>query len=260
MKFPKIRIKPTSRLTIVSHTVLILLMPLLVMGLVLSKFTLGAVMIVLLAKWRMFAVKPRYWVTNLKSNLVDIFVGLSVVTYLDRSGLRLNDSVQGASVAAFAMWGVAYAAWLVLLKPRSNSFAMTSQAFIAQGVALAALYTHFSGSNPTLIMAATWLICIGSARHFLAGLSIQNTRILSHVWGLFGAEMSLILGHWHLVYAQVLPQITLVLSIIGYALATGLYLDDKKILKSSIKTQLGVVSFCALLLIVVLSDWQFRGF
>ena len=79
MKFPKIRIRPTSRLTIVSHTILILLMPLLVMGLVLSKFTFGAIMIVLLAKWRMFAVKPRYWVTNLKSNLVDIFVGVSVV-------------------------------------------------------------------------------------------------------------------------------------------------------------------------------------
>ena len=43
-----------------------------------TSVVLGLVL-VLLSKWRMFAVRPRYWVLNLKSNLVDLIVGCSFV-------------------------------------------------------------------------------------------------------------------------------------------------------------------------------------
>lgn len=33
--------------------------------------------LVLLSKWRIFALRPRFWWANIKTNLVDISVGLS---------------------------------------------------------------------------------------------------------------------------------------------------------------------------------------
>ena len=37
------------------------------------------VLLVIISKWRMFAVRPRYLFLNLKSNLVDLIVGFSFV-------------------------------------------------------------------------------------------------------------------------------------------------------------------------------------
>ena len=37
-----------------------------------------AVLLVLLSKWRVVAVRPRYWWVNIKANLVDFTVGISL--------------------------------------------------------------------------------------------------------------------------------------------------------------------------------------
>ena len=42
--------------------------------------------LVLLSKWRMFAVRPRYLWLNIKSNLVDLIVGFSFVALAFFSG------------------------------------------------------------------------------------------------------------------------------------------------------------------------------
>ena len=43
-----------------------------------ASFIPGCVL-VLLSKWRMFAVRPRYLFVNIKSNLVDLIMGFSFV-------------------------------------------------------------------------------------------------------------------------------------------------------------------------------------
>ena len=41
-----------------------------------------AIAVVILSKWRVFAVRPRFWWANLQSNLVDFIVSVSVVVVL----------------------------------------------------------------------------------------------------------------------------------------------------------------------------------
>ena len=66
------KLKPESGFSHFLHLLFNILLPIVVLIFVrLDLFILAAVM-VLLAKWRILAVKPRYWVSNLRANLVDI--------------------------------------------------------------------------------------------------------------------------------------------------------------------------------------------
>jgi FtsH-binding integral membrane protein len=81
------------------------------------------------------------------------------------------------------------------------------------------------------------------------------TRSMVHIWAWFGACMAWVLGHWVIQYLF-LPQIALILTILGYGLATLYYLDKKEKLKAIIKRQLIGVMGLLLLIIIVFSDWQ----
>ena len=43
-------------------------------------------LIILVSKWRVFAVRPRYWFTHVEANMVDIVVSVSVVTLIFLAG------------------------------------------------------------------------------------------------------------------------------------------------------------------------------
>jgi len=226
------------------------LLPLVVVGLVYGRFILIALVVIILSKWRMLAVKPRYWLANIRSNMVDIIVGFSVVSFM--SGSRILSTI--------LLWGGIYSFWLIVIKPRSSPLMVGAQAFIAQGLSLVALFSNHSHIHPVFLVAFTWLICFSASRHFLATFSDDANRSLSHIWGLFGAEMALILGHWHIVYSGAIPQIALVLSVIGYALAVGYYVHKTKGLSSGTRRQL--IVFCVIVLVLVLlqPDWQAQTF
>ena len=51
--------------------------------------TLG-IALVLISKWRILAVRPRYWYANFLSNLVDIIVSVSVVNDVTSLSYRLG--------------------------------------------------------------------------------------------------------------------------------------------------------------------------
>src|SRR5690606_3979091 len=63
--------------------------------------------LVLLSKWRIFAVRSRYWTANIRANLVDVIVGVSMVVYLY--------AASGALVTQIGLT-VLYIIWLLLLK------------------------------------------------------------------------------------------------------------------------------------------------
>ena len=46
---------------------------------VLSNSPMLGIILVLASKWRVFAVRARYFFLNLKSNLVDLIIGISIV-------------------------------------------------------------------------------------------------------------------------------------------------------------------------------------
>src|SRR5579884_2581638 len=167
------RIKPTSGFSYTLHIVLVLILPAAVFVLVSLNFVQLALSIIVLSKWRMFAVKPRFWAANLRANSVDLMVGLSIVAFMTHT----------SSLPIRLAWSVIYAAWLLLIKPASRPLLVTSQAFIGQLFALMALYLTWSAGPVYGLTLATGLICYLAARHFLEPFDEPYARLLAYVWG-----------------------------------------------------------------------------
>jgi hypothetical protein len=75
-------IKPSSRTSQIVYYFLNIGLPLLILVLVLAELPQLAAFLVILSKWRMFVVRPRYWIPNIRANSVDIFVGLSTIVFM----------------------------------------------------------------------------------------------------------------------------------------------------------------------------------
>jgi len=239
------KIKPESGISHALHFLLNALLPVSILLLVLLNFAGLAALLVLLSKWRTIAIRPRYWLPNIKANLVDIFVGLSVVAFIAGTNVIYTQ----------IFWTVMYTFWLIWLKPKSKPGFVMAQALLAQVLALVAFYRAFPNSSILAVILITLLVCYACARHFLGVFDEPLIRPITQIWAWFGAVMAWILGHWVIEY-MFLPQIALVLTVLGYGLATIYYLDKTEKLKANLRRQLLVVMGILVIIIVVFSDWQ----
>jgi hypothetical protein len=64
------------------HLALNIALPVVAYILVRTDFVFIAILLILISKWRMFAVQTRYWVANLIANGVDIMVGMALVLFM----------------------------------------------------------------------------------------------------------------------------------------------------------------------------------
>lgn len=238
------KIKPVRGGSALVHYALLCLFPVLVYILVRQEFVPLAVLVIFLSKWRMFAVRPRFWLANLRANSVDIIVGLSVVIYLTHS------PSQWWQIA----WTVAYIAWQVLLKPRSGLLSTSLQAGIGFFAGLMGLYLAWGSAPMYQLVLSTGLICYLAARHFFDAFDETYARLLSYIWGYFGAAMAWLLSHWLLFYGEV-AQITVLLMVIGSGLATLYYLDHIEKLTPNMRRQCLFVMSAAIILVLALSNW-----
>lgn len=238
------RIKPTKGFSHAFHVGLKALLPILAYVLVRTDFVGPAILLVLLSKWRMFAVRPRYWMANLLSNGIDIIVAVSLVLFM------ANTTVEWWQI----LWAAAYAGWLIWLKPRYDVLSVSLQAMIGQLLGLVILYLKFGDSSLAVLVAGTWAITYLSARHFLTSFDETHSALLSHVWAYFAASLAFILGHWLLFYGTI-AQIIVILTTIGYSLGALYYLQASDRLNKSLERQFLAIMCAILLIIVVLSDW-----
>lgn len=238
------RIKPTRGFSHIAHIALLILLPILAYILVRIEFVSLAILLIFLSKWRMFAVRPRYWIANLVANGIDIIVAVSLVLFM------ANTTVVWWQL----FWTVLYAGWLVWLKPKSDVLSVSAQAMIGQLLGLLVIYLKL-GDNPLLVLvASTWLVTYLAARHFLTSFDEPLTALLAHTWAYFGASLAFILGHWLLFYGTI-PQILVILTTVGYGLAALYYLDATDRLTHIMQRQLLGVMAAILIIVVVLSDW-----
>ncbi len=139
------KLKKTNDLAgIVFHAVLSLILPVLLFILT-NNFNLYLVAfaLVVVSKWRVFMVSPRFWLDNIKANGVDFVFGFSVVSiaYLvGRGGI-----VTGApTVDTIFFWRVAimaaYAFWLIVVKHLSHKLGVLVQALCSLGLGLVASF------------------------------------------------------------------------------------------------------------------------
>src|SRR6478735_7245238 len=194
------KLTPTRGFSSFLHYALLVLLPLVIFVLVRLDFVPLAFIVVILAKWRMFAVRPRFWPANIRANSVDLMFGLSMVIFMQRA----------ESVSMQLLWVLVYGVWLIVIKPRSTVLWVSVQAGLAQLMALSALYAAWAGGSLFGLTLATGLICYLAARHFFDSFDESYARLLSYLWGYFGAALAWLLGHWLLFYT-VISQPTLIL-------------------------------------------------
>lgn len=152
----------------------------------------AAFLLVLLSKWRVLAVRPRYWFANLQSNLVDIIVGISVVVLLY--------AASGAT-AAQVFIALLYAVWLLFIKPRSKRSFIAVQAGAAIFLGTAALMSVSYSWPASLVILGMWIIGYSSARHVLGSYEEVHISFYSLIWGLLFAELGWFMYHWTFAYA-----------------------------------------------------------
>jgi hypothetical protein len=156
------------------------------------KSPLPALALVLLSKWRVLAVRPRFWFKNIRSNLVDIIVGLSIVVMLYAASDALMLQLL---LTAF------YVVWLLVIKPRSKRHYVALQSGVATFLGVSALYSVSYDWPASVVVLLMWLIGYSTSRHVLRHYHEPERNFFAIVWGVVVAEIGWLGYHWSLAYS-----------------------------------------------------------
>ncbi len=235
------KIKPANGFSRLAHVGSNLLLVLLVFVLVRIDFVQLALALILLSKWRMFAVRPRFWPANFRANAVDIIVSVSLLVFMAHSGSQLTQLI----------WVAAYAVWLLIVKPASSALTVSFQAMIGLLFGLSAVFLEWGDGALYWLVLSSATVCYLAARHFFDSFDEPYAKLLSHLWAYFAAGLAWVLGHWLLFYGGIIAQPTLLLVAIGYGLATLYYLDhnDKlsRLVRIEVMTTTGAIVVAVIL-------------
>lgn len=176
-----------------------------------------AIGFVLLSKWRTFAVRPRYWVVNIKSNLVDLIFSLSMVILMFYSGVEFWLSQ--------ALLVVIFLSWMIFIKPRSNTNWIKAQALLAVFFGLAGLMSASFDWPGEFVAIVAFFIGYSSIRHILSNEEFSNIEFISLFWGLLFAQFVwvsnfLAIGYSLVVagsFALIIPQVSIIMTAISFA-------------------------------------------
>lgn len=177
--------------------------------------------LVLLSKWRVFAVRPRYWWANFQSNLVDFIVSVSIVVHM----AVLVDSPMGEPYRLISIWLLAavHIFWLLFIKPRSTRRMVGLQAATAVLLATSALFAVSFSWPVSIVTIFMWLIGYTTVRHVLNSYDDEDHRVLLALSaGLIFAEIGWVAYHWAVAYSLPIfttvqiPQVTIILTLISF--------------------------------------------
>ena len=180
---------------------------------VLSGSPILGLILVLLSKWRVFAVRSRFLLLNIKSNLVDIIVGFSVVllTYYAGSSFLPVD---------FILMAV-YCIWLLIIKPLSSENATLIQSLVAVFLGISAATIMSANLDSIVITLLAFLIGYAGSRHVLSQTSDHNFTLSTLVCGLVFAEVAWLCHSWSIIYTFGntgirIPQLAIILTIFAF--------------------------------------------
>lgn len=182
-------------------------------------------LLVVLSKWRVLAVRPRYWLVNIQANLVDLIVGLSIVTSMALVNTANAPEIQ---VVLFQLLLVVfYAVWLLVIKPRSKRSFVVVQAGIALFLGTATTFVAISHLVPSFVVVLImWTLGYLVARHTLSSYDEKQITLLSFTWGFFAAEIAWLAYHWTIAYPLPglpfvqIPQVAILISLYGFVSVT----------------------------------------
>lgn len=181
---------------------------------------LPAFILVLLSKWRVLAVRPRYWFAHVQANLVDFIVSIGLVILLSAANTKEGFWLQ-------IIITILYIAWLLFLKPRSKRSLVVMQAGVAAFIGVTALYIVSFAWPVSVVVILMWLIGYSVARHVLSAYEETHVLFLSLLWGFVFAEFGWLAYHWAVGYAIPgligikIPQIAIILLAISFVVERG---------------------------------------
>lgn len=241
------KIRPTRGFAHFFHLSFVAVLPLLVFVLVRLDLATVALAIILLSKWRIFAVRPHHWPAHFRTNAVDIIFSLSILAFMTATSAM---SIQ-------LVWVAVYEIWVLFIKPGTSPILVSIQALLAQLSGLIAMFIAFAEAPLALFIIAGAGILYFCARHFFGSFDEDRYDTYSLLWAAFGACLIWVLGHWLLFYGPV-AQVAVMLGVLGYGLAALYFLSETDRLSKLVRRQLIFVMFAVITVLLVMSDWGNR--
>lgn len=171
------------------------------------------IILVIASKWRVFAVRPRYILTNLKASLVDLIVGVSIVllTYYTGTSILPVDFI----LAGF------YCIWLIFIKPLTSEKANLAQSLVAVFLGMSTATIASASLNSILIVLISFFIGYAAARHVLIQTSDHDFLLTTLTCGLIFSEIAWLCHSWTIIYTFGntgirIPQLAIILTIFAF--------------------------------------------
>lgn len=238
------RLKPKKGFAHVLHLLVTGLIPALVYVLIRIHFVPLAVMVVLSSKWRMLAVKPRFWPANIRANAVDLIIGLATIVFMTHA----------SSASLQIGFTLLYMFWQVILKPNRSVIGVSLQALAGQVYGLTALFIAWPDAPTVVLILGGWAVCYLAARHFFTSYDEPYASLYSHTWGYFAAALLWLSSHW-LIFYSVVAQPALLLTAIGVAMASLYYLEETDKLSTFYRREIVFMMILVVMIVLVASDW-----
>lgn len=243
------KIRPMHGFAHVFHLSFVAFLPLLVFVFVRIELFSVALAIILLSKWRIFAVRPRHWLAHFRTNAVDMIFSVSILSFM----------ISTSAMSWQLFWVLIFEIWVLYIKPGAQPLLVSAQALIAQFVGLVALFLAFDSASLAVYVLGAAVILYFSARHFFGSFEEPYYAAYSWTWALFGACMVWVLGHWLLFYEHV-AQPAILLSVLGYGFGALYYLSETDKLSKLVQRQVVFAVTVIVAVILIFSDWGSQNF
>ncbi len=208
-----------------------------------------AAFLVLLSKWRILAVQPRFWLPNLKTNLADIVVGLSTVILL----------FQAESDAIAIFWMVLYLGWLLFLKPQTSDLMVGVQALWSQFLGILTIFAMpFMLEYSFVGILLVWVVAWSTARHFSSNYEEPHYKALSMVWGFLVAQLAWIGFHWisyYQLFGLNVSNVALIVTVMAGVLGALYHAYKVEKVNKSVVVENAIFGAVLLALILATSSW-----
>ena len=188
-------LRTARRRSVVSESIYVVLNVLLAVAIFATVFVTAspwyAFVLIVLSKWRVFAVRTRYWGANIRANMIDTIVGFSIVVFM-----------YAASGALYSQVGltILYIIWLLIIKPRSKKNFVIAQAGIGILFGIGAIMQLSANWPAVVVVLLAWTVGYSAARHVLSVEHETHMNFLSLVWGFVVAEIAWLTYHWTIGY------------------------------------------------------------
>lgn len=207
--------KSRNAISSLVHVILNLLLAVVSIGAtVATGSTLLGLILIVVSKWRVFAVNHRYWLINLRASLVDFIVGVGLVMLAYAAGTTFLP-------VHFILMAI-YAIWLIVIKPRSSFTFAVVQALTAVLIGSTALTVFAAIYDSLLAVAGEFIIGYAAAYHVLIQSDEKDPSLIALTSGLIFSEIAWLSHSWLIIYTFAnsglcVSQLALILTLLAFA-------------------------------------------